>query len=79
MITVEVVQDEVGTFDEIVEIYFDKDGLLELSARLQLLLEGKADHIHLMSESWGLGDLDEKTHKKNNRLAHHLQLSLVDE
>lgn len=78
MITVEIVLDESGKCKEIVEIYFDEDGLIELQARLALLQNGKADHIHLMSESWGLGDLSETKRRDSNLLAHHLQLSLVD-
>ena len=78
MITVEIMLDANGKCKEIVEIYFDKNGLEELQARLTLLQNGKADHIHLMSESWGLGDLSEEKHRDTNLLVHHLQLSLLD-
>lgn len=79
MITVEIVLDGNQDCKEIVEIYFDREGLLELQARLALIEKGKNDHAHLMSESWGLGDLAEQTHKDSNKLVHHLQFSLVSE
>lgn len=78
MITVEIALDEHERCKGIVEIYFDKDGLADIQARLALIESGKADHIHLMSESWGLGDLDETKHRDHNLLVHHLQLSLLD-
>ncbi len=77
MITVEIVLDKERNCKEIVEIYFDRDGLADLQARLALIETGKADHIHLMSETWGLGDLDETKRRDTNLLVHHLQLSLV--
>ena len=77
MITVEIVCADSGTPKDIVEIYFDKEGLSELLARLRLIEDGKSDHVHLMSESWGLGDLDEDLHRATNKLVHHLQLSLI--
>jgi hypothetical protein len=78
MITVEIVCDENGKQKDIVEIYFDEIGLSELIDRLSLITKDKNDHLHLMTESWGLGDLAEETHQAGNRVVHHLQLSLVD-
>ncbi len=38
-------------------MYVDREGLETLIARLQLMLK-KTDHIHLMTEEWGIdGDL----------------------
>ncbi|HMP65655.1 MAG TPA: Imm32 family immunity protein [Pyrinomonadaceae bacterium] len=77
MITVELVQDDNGGVKKVVEIYFDEEGLAELQGRLDLIRDKKTDHVHLMSESWGLGDLNEETHRENNQIAHHLLFSLV--
>jgi hypothetical protein len=77
MITVEVLKDDKGTCKEVAEIFFDKDGLEDLLARLTLIKDGKADHIHLMSETWGLGDLSETALRPDSLLIHHLQLTFV--
>ncbi len=59
MITVEIgVQNGEVRTDEI-EIYFDKEGLDYLLHRLEHIHAGTTDHVHLMSESWGLDDLAE--------------------
>jgi hypothetical protein len=65
-----------------VTVHLDKAGLEALISRLQLLLrthaKGDCEHIHLMSQSWGLGDLsetmleDEK--KQQHRQVHHLKI-----
>ena len=60
MITVELEMEEDGKFKEVVGIYFDDDGLEELVGRLSLLRGDSTDHLHLMSESWGLSDLAEE-------------------
>ena len=77
MLTVEIALQENGEAKEIVELYFDDEGLEELLARLLLLRGGPSDHLHLMSESWGLGDLSEKKNGTNTMLAHHLKLTLL--
>lgn len=77
MLTVEIGLRENGEINEVVEIYFDKDGLADLQARLSLIQNAKTDHIHLMSESWGLGDLSEDKQKERNLLVHHLQITLI--
>jgi len=78
MLTVEIGLLEDGTLREEVEIYFDREGLEYLLARISHISSGKTDHVVLMSESWGLGDLDESPHRKNNVIAHHLSLTLMD-
>ena len=74
---------EIGTLDngdlsEQIEIYFDREGLDYLLARLAHISNGKVDHVELMSESWCLGDLSEKKHRDRNRIAHHISLILMD-
>jgi hypothetical protein len=78
MITVEIGMSYLGQPNEIVEIYLDKTGLDELQKRLKLLTEGKTDHLDLMSESWGPGDLSQKLHGSENTLAHYLKITLTE-
>jgi hypothetical protein len=78
MLTVEVGLLEDGNFSEVVEMYFDREGLDYLIARLLQIQEEKTDHINLMSNSWGLGDLDEVKQRERNLLAHHLRATLVE-
>jgi len=78
MLTVEIGLLENGSFSEVVEIYFDKEGLDYLVARIDHIVQGKTDHANLMSESWGLGDLTEEKQRNSNLLAHHLRLTLMD-
>lgn len=78
MLRVEIGLLENGDFSEEVEIYLDREGLNDLIARLSLIKDGKTEHIHLMTESWGLGDLSENKEKENNLLAHHLKIILTD-
>lgn len=74
MITVEVELDESDEPKDVVSIYMDQEGLDEIISRLQLLRRDEGDHLHLMSESWGLGDLSESQIGKNSRVVHHLKL-----
>jgi hypothetical protein len=78
MITVEIGFLEDGTISEEVEIYFDNEGLDYLCYRLGHMKNGKTDHLHLMSESWGMDDLSETTHQPRNRTAHHLRITLIE-
>ena len=77
MITVEVELDESNEPKDAVSIYMDQEGLDEFIARLQLLRRNEDDHLHLMSESWGLGDLSESRIGKNSRIVHHLKLEHI--
>ncbi len=78
MLTIEVGLLENGKFSEEVEIYFDAEGFDYLLARLAQIKERKTDHLNLMSESWGLGDLTEIKQRDSNMLAHHLRITLVE-
>ena len=78
MLTVEVVFKPDGTLSDEIEVYFDKEGLDYLFARMSHIRDGKTDHLNLMSESWGLGDLNETPHRETNRIAHHLRMTLTD-
>jgi len=78
MISVEVKLSKDKPAPESVEIYLDSKGLTDLQGRLSLLGHGDTDHIHLMTESWGLGDLSDEKHTNQNELIHHLKIILVD-
>ena len=67
MLTVEIGPLVDSKYSDVVEIYLDTEGLTELQARLSLLREKKTDHIHFMTESWGLGDLSENKQQEKNQ------------
>jgi len=77
MLLVEILLTDQGEPNQQVEISFDEGGLDFLIDRLTRLKQQKTDHYHLMSESWGDGDLDEQTHSSNSLLVHHLKLLKV--
>ena len=79
MLTAEIVMLPDSTLSGEVELYFNREGFDYLMGRLDHIRDGKTDHLHLMSRSWGLGDLDEKSHKPTNQIAHHLRLTLIAE
>lgn len=71
--------DEVATSKHSVEIYIDKKSLESLLVRLgKLADESVGEDLHLMSESWGLGDLTEDTHRDENQVTHHLKIILSE-
>lgn len=78
MLTIEIGLLKNKEFSEEVEIYFDNEGLDYLLARLNQIQQGKTDHLNLMSESWGLGDLTEVKQRESNLIAHHLRITLVE-
>lgn len=70
---------DLSSSDHSVEIYIDKVSLESLVKRLSNLCEEKiGEHMHLMTESWGLGDLTENLQGDNNQLVHHLKIVLAE-
>lgn len=58
-----------------VEIHLDQESLESFIKQLQMIQAGQTDHIHFMSESWGMGDLtEEKQGGNKNSLVHHLKV-----
>ena len=53
MLSFEVKKSAPGEAPEELDIFLDLEGLKSLMAQLELLKEGRTDHIHLMSQSWG--------------------------
>lgn len=78
MLTVEIVTLPDGSLSDEVEIYLDDEGLDQLIQRLTQIKNRNTDHVHFMSQSWGLGNLDEVKHKATNRVAHHLRITFSD-
>jgi len=65
-ISVEIVDDEK------VEINANEQGLEYLiNALTQLKKNG--DHVHMMTEAWGMWELAEKTRHDDSKLIHHLE------
>jgi hypothetical protein len=52
------------------EIRLDRDGLKSLLAQLGFLSDGRTEHVHLISESWGGYDLESEPQGKNNTIIH---------
>ncbi len=76
---VEVEKAEAGHPVEVVWISVDKEALESLVGRLARLHRQKTgDHIHLMSEEWGLGDLTAKPTVAGNHPVHHLLIRLIE-
>jgi hypothetical protein len=57
-----------------VDIYLDADGLKFLLSQLKFLSDGRTDHVHLMSESWGGGELDERPQSVDAIVVHHVKI-----
>ena len=66
-ISVEVIHDQV------VEINADPEGLDYLIEALTQL-KSNGDHVHLMSEDWGMWQLDNKSRHKDGKVIHHLEV-----
>lgn len=76
MISFELKQPQNSKFADELEIYLDHDGLRSLSAQLAFLIEGKTDHIHLMSESWGGSHLSNQAQCPENMPIRHVKILL---
>ena len=68
---------EISSGGQSVEVHIDRVSLMSLINRLKMLADGsEGDHLHLMSESWGPGDLTEIAHGEENVITHHLKVVL---
>lgn len=77
MLSVEIILSEHGELRQQVEIYFDQEGLDYLLDRLTRIHQGKTDHYHMMTDSWGDGELSENKHSPASLLVHHLKLTKI--
>jgi hypothetical protein len=76
MIGIEVVQPQSGAAPEELEVHLDQEGLRSLLAQLDLLKEGRTDHVHLMSESWGGSHLEDEPTTVGNAPIRHVKILL---
>ena len=66
---------ELDKKGETVEIHGNSEGLTSLLKGLQnLLYEGKQDHLHLMTPSWGGEELTEEKQGENNKLINGVKI-----
>jgi hypothetical protein len=56
------------------EIVLDHEGLSTLLAQLEFLEDGRTDHVHLMSSSWGGVHLDDQPQNPENQTIHHVKI-----
>ena len=77
-LSVEIENTSTGETPSEIEFYFDEEGLDVLMERLNLIKEGKTDHVHLFTPSWGMADddLSELKEKDTNSLVNHVKLTL---
>jgi Immunity protein 32 len=68
-----------GARPDEMQIDLDAEGLRVLMAELQLLQEGRTDHLHLMSEAWGGTHLVDQPESDGAATIHHLKIILRNE
>lgn len=78
MISVEIRPTPDGSPAEEVEIHLDAAGLASLLAQLTFLREGRTDHVHLFSTTWGGSDLKEDPVDPANGSVRHLKILRCD-
>ena len=61
---------------EELQIHLDREGLTALLAQLAFLEDGRTDHVHLMSESWGGGHLEDQPRSVDWVSIRHVKISL---
>ncbi|MBQ1500177.1 MAG: immunity protein 32 [Sphingomonas sp.] len=60
-----------GNIADEIEIFVDVDGIDRIIAQLNSLKEGRTDHLHMMSQSWGDGELaGQVVHAGNTSISH---------
>lgn len=76
MISVEIKISNPGECRDEVEINLDADGLTSLLSQLKFLQDGRTDHVHLMSESWGGWHLDDRPRSETGTVVRHVKIIL---
>jgi hypothetical protein len=76
MISFEVKQPKSGGAPDELEIHLDQDGLRSLLSQLGFLEDGRTDHVHLMSESWGGAHLEDQPQTAGNAAIRHVKVLL---
>ncbi len=76
MISVQIIKPRPGATADEIEINLDADGLKSLLSQLDFLKEGRTDHIHLMSESWGGTHLEDRPRTGTGTAVRHMKIVL---
>ena len=76
MLSFELKQSQTFPNEAELEVYCDREGLNALLAQLLLLSDGRTDHVHLMTETWGGTHLDEVPQGQKNLPVHHVKILL---
>lgn len=58
------------------EIFLNSEGLEALLSQLHFLKEGRTEHVHMMSESWGGTHLEDRPQDPENTVLHHVKILL---
>ncbi|GBF59045.1 hypothetical protein PbB2_02737 [Candidatus Phycosocius bacilliformis] len=76
MISIEYKPQEPYCQPDEIEMHLDAEGLRILLSELNLLQDGRTDHIHLMSEAWGGVDLVGQPRNQGFAIVHHMKILL---
>lgn len=76
MISIEIKTPKPGATPDEIEINLDAGGLRSLLSQLEFLKDGRADHVHLMSESWGGTHLEEQPRNDAGTAVRHVKIIL---
>jgi hypothetical protein len=63
---------------DVVEIFLTAEDLRFLIRDLQMMQNGKMDHVHFMSSDWGGDELCTTPRRPGSKIVHHLRIDLVD-
>lgn len=77
MITFELKKRNDGADPDEMEVFLDEEGLKSLLSQLRFLEDGRSDHVHLMSESWGGTHLEGKPQSVNGMVIQHVKFLLL--
>jgi hypothetical protein len=77
MLSFELKTPAAGDTPDELEIYMDREGLDSLLAQLHFLKDGRIDHVHLMSESWGGTHLSDEPQSTNGIVMRHVKIMLA--
>jgi hypothetical protein len=77
MLSFEIVPAAQGEMSEELRIYFDVDGREHLIKQLMKIRSGSTDHVHLMCESWGGDELDERPIEAGNSSIRHVKITEI--
>ncbi len=76
MLSIELKKSDLSATPDEIEIVLDGEGLDSLLAQLRFL-QGRADHVHLMSEAWGGSHLEGIAQTEANSIIHHVKITRI--